>query len=66
MGLEVVRKVVDLSEEMNADDPKIIRKRCQIIREAIADLEKIEKPDSTQLSELKRLRNQLADLESKL
>lgn len=66
MGLEVVRKVVDLSEEMNEDDPKIIRKRCQIIRDAISDLKKIKEPSATQLSELERLKNQLAELESKL
>ncbi|GEM_PF-6887322 len=66
MGLEVAGKIVDLSEKMNEDDPKIIRKRCQIIRDAISDLKKIKEPSATQLSELERLKNQLAELESKL
>lgn len=63
MGLEDKRQIIEFDKKLGNRKEEM---RIRILKETIADLEKIEEPDDLQKSELKRLKKQLADLESKL
>lgn len=63
MGLEDKRQIIEFDKKLGNRKEEM---RIRILKETIADLEKIEEPDDLQKSELERLKKQLADLESKL
>lgn len=63
MGLEDKRQIIEVDKKLGNRKEEM---RIRILNETIADLEKIEELDDIQKSELKRLKKQLADLESKL
>lgn len=63
MGLEDKQQIIEVDKKLGNRKEEM---RIRIIKEAIADLEKIKEPDSTQLANLERLRNQLTEWENKL
>ena len=63
MGLEGKRQIIEVDKKLGNSKKEM---RIRIIKEAIADLEKIKEPSARQLAELERLRNQLSEWESRL